>query len=91
MMNFEVIGLKDLFLAPIFLVSILFLAYLIGRRKYSGSPPLNTYFIAGLSLKLMGALAFTAIYQLYYSGGDTTVYYKAVSYTHLTLPTMMSV
>ena len=68
MTNFHILGLKDIIISPVFLFLTFLLAYLIAKRRYSGQPPLHTYFLAGLSLKVFGALAFVGVYQFYYNG-----------------------
>ena len=65
--------LKDLIVAPLFLVVIYFLAYVF-RAKFTDFHT-RRYFIPGLTLKIIGALAVGFIYQFYYSGGDTFNYF----------------
>lgn len=65
--------IKDLFVTPIFLVIIYFLAYLV--RPMVTDQFNRAYFIPGLSLKIIGALAVGFIYQFYYGGGDTFTYF----------------
>lgn len=50
------------------------------RNKYYDDSPLKKYFIPGLSLKLIGALAAGVIYFFYYGDGDTINYYNRVIY-----------
>lgn len=65
--------IKDLFITPIFIILIYALAYFI--RPRITQPDNKKYFIAGLSLKIVGALAVGIIYQFYYGGGDTFTYF----------------
>jgi hypothetical protein len=65
--------IKDLFITPIFIILIYALAYFI--RPRITQPDNRKYFIPGLSLKIVGALAVGIIYQFYYGGGDTFTYF----------------
>ena len=64
---------KDLFVTPIFLVIIYGVAFMI--RPAVSTKENARYFIPGLTLKLIGALAVGIIYQFYYGGGDTFTYF----------------
>ena len=64
---------KDLFITPIFLVIIYAAAFTI--RPVVTHKENRRYFIPGLTLKLIGALAVGFIYQFYYGGGDTFTYF----------------
>ena len=64
---------KDFFITPIFLVIIYAFAFLI--RPAVTQKENVRYFIPGLTLKLVGALAVGLIYQFYYGGGDTFTYF----------------
>jgi energy-coupling factor transporter transmembrane protein EcfT len=64
---------KDLFITPIFLVIIYAVAFMI--RPVVTHKENRRYFIPGLTLKLIGALAVGFIYQFYYGGGDTFTYF----------------
>lgn len=68
------------FLAVLFwlviIYSIAFIAVLFRYPKQNpSSPPYQSYFLYGLTIKLLGVLAFDAIYVFYYGGGDTQGYY----------------
>ncbi len=65
--------IKDLFITPLFLVFIYFLAFII--RPMVTDSVNRGYFIPGLSLKIIGGLAVGFIYQFYYGGGDTFTYF----------------
>ncbi|MDZ4844314.1 MAG: hypothetical protein SH857_02065 [Chitinophagales bacterium] len=65
---------KDFYLAPLFLMMIYGVAFLI-RNKYYADSPLKKYFIPGLSVKLIGAFFSGLIYWYYYGGGDTIHYF----------------
>ncbi len=66
--------IKDLFITPLFIILILFLAYLF--RPWITDDINRKYYIPALTLKLLGALALGAIYQFYYGGGDTFTYFN---------------
>jgi hypothetical protein len=64
--------LSDLFIGPLYLVILYFLAYIVRpavTNKYT-----KPYFIPALSLKFVGAISLGVIYQFYYHGGDTFNY-----------------
>lgn len=64
---------KDFFIAPIFLVLIYAIAFLI--RPFVTEKQNRRYFIPALSLKIIGAISIGLIYQFYYGGGDTFTYF----------------
>lgn len=64
---------SDLFLTPLYLVVFYALAYWI--RPYVTDRYTAAYFIPGYTVKIIGALALGAVYQFYYAGGDTYVFY----------------
>lgn len=64
--------LSDLFLGPLYAGILYLIAYAVRpavTNKYT-----RPYFIPGLTLKFVGAVALGLIYQFYYSGGDTFNY-----------------
>ncbi len=65
---------KDIFIAPIYLVFIYFIAYSI-RNKVCQDKNIQPYFIPALSLKLFGAIALGLVYKFYYTSGDTYNYF----------------
>ena len=66
--------IKDLFITPIYIALIYALAYFI--RPGVTDEYNKRYFIPGLTLKIIGALALGIIYQFYYGGGDTFTYFN---------------
>lgn len=71
-------GIKDLIVTPLLIVLIYFLAYSLRNRL---TDPVNRkYFIPGLTLKIIGAIALGVIYQYYYEGGDTFAYFSGSGY-----------
>ncbi|WOK05585.1 hypothetical protein RT717_21140 [Imperialibacter roseus] len=67
-------GLQDLIVTPIYLLLLYALAYWI-RPKVTNSDT-RKYFIPGLTVKFVGAIALGFVYQFYYGGGDTMNYYN---------------
>lgn len=71
-------GIKDLLITPVWLGIIYFLAYSL--RPAFTDPRIRRYFILGLSVKIIGALAVGFIYQFYYGSGrpsgDTFAYFR---------------
>ena len=65
--------LKDLFLTPFYLVIIYLFAYYI--KKNQTDKYIAKYFIPALSVKIFGSFIFALIYQFYYAGGDTFVFF----------------
>lgn len=61
--------LRDTIITPIVVVLIYVLAYII--RPYCTDVTTRKYFIPGLTVRVIGALALGFIYQFYYGGGDT--------------------
>jgi len=67
-------GFVDLLVTPL----ALFIIYAFARQiknKNIDEYPEYKYFIAGLTVKIVGAVSLCIIYGLYYSGGDTINYY----------------
>ncbi len=72
----QFIEIKDYLLLPIYLFIIYAIAYRKRNSKYSIKNPLYKYYIPGLTVKLIGAVAVGIVYQYYYNGGgDTTQYF----------------
>lgn len=64
---------QDFIITPIFFLLLLFAAYMI--RPFVTNRNTKPYFISGLLVKFIGAIALGLIYQFYYSGGDTFTYH----------------
>jgi hypothetical protein len=65
---------KDLIVTPLLLILIYLLAYIL--RYFVANNTIRRYFLPGLTLKIIGALAVGFIYQFYYGGGDTFAYFE---------------
>ncbi|GAA3951502.1 hypothetical protein [Hymenobacter algoricola] len=68
--------IKDLFLTPIYLLLLYGIAFAIRPRVTNGFT--RKFFIPGLSLKFLGAIALGVVYQFYYGYGDTLNYFNHV-------------
>ena len=66
-------GLQDFIVTPVLLILVFVLAIVI--RRNVADKLTRKYFIAGLSLKIIGAISLGLIYQFYYEGGDTFNYF----------------
>jgi hypothetical protein len=71
---------KDFLLAPLFLLIIYTIAYIIRDKFIAVDDPTRKYFIIGLNLKVIGAFATGLIYWFYYGDGDTIYYFRRISY-----------
>lgn len=65
--------IKDFFITPIVLSIIYAVAYFI--RPLVTTESTKRYYIPGLTIKIIGAIAVGLIYQFYYGGGDTFTYF----------------
>lgn len=71
----QYITLLDYFLLPFYLVIIFLIANRFKNRRYAEGHPWRPYFMPALTLKIAGSLFISLLYQYYYGGGDTTVYF----------------
>lgn len=65
----------DYALLPIYLGLIYAVAYFIRNKLYPTRHPLRKYFIPGLTVKILGAIAISLVYAYYYKTGDTFNYF----------------
>ncbi len=65
--------LRDFVVTPIVIFLVYAGAYLV--RPYVTDQNSRRYFLPGLTVRIIGALALGLIYQFYYSGGDTFNYH----------------
>ncbi len=68
------LSLADFIITPFYLMLIYFFARTVQKRKIDSQPEYRFY-LYGLSVKVLGGIALTLIYALYYQGGDVTQYY----------------
>ena len=69
------IVLLDYVLLPFVLIFIYAIAYYIRNKNYAPKHPWRKYFIAGLSVKLFGAVVNGMLHYYYYGGGDTFAFF----------------
>ncbi|MEQ8925925.1 MAG: hypothetical protein RLO81_08940 [Fulvivirga sp.] len=67
-------GLQDLFITPIYILLLSFLAYMV--RPFVTTPETRRYFLPALWVRFFGAIMLGVIYQFYYGGGDTFNYWE---------------
>jgi len=67
------VGLQDLFITPIYIILLSFLAYLV--RPLVTTPETRNYFLPALWVRFFGAIMLGVLYQFYYDGGDTFNYF----------------
>jgi len=73
-----IITILDYILLPIYLLLIYKLALSIRNKYYPEGHILRKYFIPGLTVKIIGAIAIGLIYAYYYKGGDTFGYFEHI-------------
>ncbi len=73
---------RDAILLPISVLVVLAIGFIVRHLLYRNNEPYARYFMGGLLLKVLGAVAFCAIYRFYYGGGDTTVYFEHASFLY---------
>jgi hypothetical protein len=64
----------DLILTPIYLLILYVVAYQF--KPFATDKRTAKYFIPGFTVKIIGAIALGLVYQFYYGGGDTFVFYQ---------------
>lgn len=74
-MKEEILSIWDLILPPIYILIIFIIGHLV-QIKYVKTNEVYKYLKIGLLAKIAGAIAMSLIYTLYYTGGDTTEYFK---------------
>ena len=71
----QYITLLDYFLLPFYLVIIFVIANNFRNKNYQEGHPWRPYFMSALMIKMGGSIFISMLYQYYYHGGDTTVYF----------------
>ncbi|HVG11515.1 MAG TPA: hypothetical protein VM843_00870 [Flavisolibacter sp.] len=66
----------DLVLTPVYLLVLHFIAKKQRDKRYPDGHPLQRYYLPGLWVKFGGAIFITLVYQYYYGGGDTFIYFN---------------
>src|SRR3954470_24704526 len=67
----------EFFMLPIWLIIIYFVSRFFIVRNNIQNKPYYKYYIAGLFVKLIGAISVCLIYTIYYDGGDTASYWES--------------
>lgn len=70
----EILSVVDLIIAPIYLVIFFFVAHSI-RSKHIDQDPSYKYYVPGLMVKMIAAIAVCLVYVYYYGNGDTINYH----------------
>jgi len=66
----------DYILLPVYLVGIYIVAIRFRNRHYPAGHPWRAYFLSGLTVKILGAIAIGLLYYYYYGGaGDSFKYF----------------
>jgi hypothetical protein len=73
--------LQDLLLTPLYFI-IIFFVLLIIRNKVVKDLTIKKYFLPAVSLKFLGAISLGFVYQYYYKGGDTFIYFLGAGYLY---------
>lgn len=68
-------GIFDFILTPFYLLVVFYFAYKY-KAKREQEDITYKYFISGLTVKILGAIALGLVYYFYYGGGDTVNYYN---------------
>ena len=77
----DILFFKDIIIGPIILLIIFVFSIWYRDRKYKNSL-IKKYFIPGLFVRVLGSILTAIMYQYYYGGGDTTMYFQTVSQTY---------
>ena len=69
-------SLFDAILIPFYLILVFMIGFMI-RNRHKDNPVYTKWFMKGLAVKALGALAFALVYTFYYDyGGDTRSYFE---------------
>lgn len=71
----QFITLLDYLLLPFYVIIIYVIANYLRDRYYPLGHPWRPYFLPALTAKILGAIFIGLIYQYYYGGGDTSLYF----------------
>lgn len=73
--SYQILFLADFLLFPFLLLFWIGLFVLIRNRYYKQDSPIRKYFIPALVARFVGAILTALMYQYYYGGGDTFMYF----------------
>ncbi len=77
---YNMLRTEDLYLAPLCLILLYFVSYLM-KRRYAGSP-LAKYIMPAVTIRFVFAILYTLIIAYYYGVGDSFNYYQGVLDMH---------
>lgn len=75
-MKYELINIQDLFIVPLYLGLLISLGFFLRKKITRNHPVIRKYFMPALYLRILGCFLSGIMYQYYYHGGDTFVYYN---------------
>lgn len=75
----DILNIQDLLVAPIYLIFLICIALLLRKRYTKGQPHIKRYFMPALYVRFLGCLLSALMYQYYYHGGDTFVYFNGAA------------
>ncbi|MBS1773714.1 MAG: hypothetical protein JST82_12720 [Bacteroidetes bacterium] len=75
----QFITFLDYLLLPFYIIIVYLIAFKIRDTQYPPGHPWRKHFITGLNAKIIGAVLIGLIYQYYYKGGDTLLYFHHAS------------
>ena len=70
----NILSIWDLLIPPLYIILILFVSAYI-KNKNIGNDSAYRYYVWGITVKVLGAIAICLVYTLYYTGGDSTGYF----------------
>ena len=73
--TYQILFAADFLLLPFFLLFWIGLFTMIRNRRYKVGSPIRKYFLPALIARLVGAILTALMYQYYYGGGDTFLYF----------------
>ncbi len=79
MKYYDILNIQDLIVAPIYLVILIFIARRLKRKYTRRDPVIRRYFMPALYVRFIGCLCSALMYQYYYHGGDTFVYFNGAA------------
>lgn len=75
MIHHPIINIQDLIVAPIYLSLLTILALMLRNKATKGKPSIKKYYMPALYMRYLGCFLSALMYQYYYRGGDTVIYY----------------
>lgn len=72
----DIINIQDLFIAPFYLLVLISIALLLKKKYTQRNPIIRKYFMPALYVRFIGCILSAMMYQYYYHGGDTFIYFN---------------